>query len=315
MIISASRRNDIPAFYTEWFFNRIADGYVLVRNPINMHHVSRILLTPEVVDCIVFWTKNPAPIIPRLCQLSPYNFYFQFTITPYNRDLEPHLPSKKELMNTFSRLSEILGRERVIWRYDPIVLTSKYSVQFHLNAFAEMSNILGKYTRRCVISFIDMYQKSRRNLSKIEVEELSVKQMREVAVFMSNIARYSGIELVSCAEELDLQNLGISHGKCIDDKLVAEISGYELNIGKDKTQRPECGCVASIDIGSYNTCSHGCLYCYANADAKAVKKNFSEHDVKSPLLFGHISDNDHITARKVLSCRVLQQKLAIWDKK
>jgi hypothetical protein len=309
MIISASRRTDIPAFYSEWFFNRLNEGYVLVKNPINPHQISRVSLNSSVVDCIVFWTKNPKRMLPKLYKLSNYSFYFQFTLNPYGQRLEPNLPQKSELINIFISLSKALGRNRVIWRYDPIILTDEYNIEFHIQAFSNLAKTLSPYTKRCVISFVDLYRKSERNLFGIKSNELDRKQMLQIASLFSVAAKSCNLELVSCAEKIDLHKYGISHGRCIDEKLIYEISKYSLNIGKDKTQRLECGCVGSIDIGAYNTCPHGCLYCYANFDSEVVKTNLLTHDPNSPLLFGKVGSSDRISVRKVVSCKILQKKL------
>jgi DNA repair photolyase len=271
MIISASRRTDIPAFYSDWFFNSIKEGFVLVSNPMNPRQVRKVDLNPEVVDCIVFWTKNPAPIIDRLPLLSKYNYYFQFTLTPYGKDLEPSLPAKSELIKQFKRLSKLLGPQRVIWRYDPIIVTKKYSVAYHIESFRKMTAELAPYTRRCVISFVDIYQKNKKALDRIAVEPLLEPDMRKVAYAMANIARKNKLELVSCAEKVDLEEYGIEHGRCIDNKLIAEICGHDLDLKKDNGQRLECGCVKSVDIGAYHTCRHGCLYCYANLNGGRIK--------------------------------------------
>jgi DNA repair photolyase len=321
MIISASRRTDIPAFFAEWFVNRIREGYVYTRNPINPHQISKISLAQDVVDCIVFWTKNPANLLPYLNELAAYNFYFQFTITPYDQQLEPGLPPKPFLLELFKELSRKLGNNKVIWRYDPIMISPEISVAFHIDAFAAMAAALQGYTKRCVISFIDMYKKCEKNLRGLGILPFTENTMRETASEFAKIAAKNKIDLVTCAEEIDLSAYGIAHGKCIDDhgyeiqsklrgiipyaardcstnqsrsaahtelefhnKLITEISGRSLKIGKDKTQRPLCGCVTSVDIGAYNTCLHGCLYCYANSSIRTIKNNLQKHDPASPLL-------------------------------
>lgn len=286
MIISASRRTDIPAFFAEWFVNRIREGFVYVRNPVNSRQISKISLNPDAVDCFVFWTKNPSNILPYLNELSGYNFYFQFTITPYGQELEPGLPPKPFLLELFKELSRKLGHGRVVWRYDPIIISHTVPAAFHVDAFAAMAAALQGYTRRCVISFIDMYKKCERNLRDAELLPINQETMREIAAAFAKIAARNKIELVTCAEEIDLGSYGITHGKCIDDKLITDISGRSLKIDRDKTQRPLCHCVTSIDIGAYNTCLHGCLYCYANSDLNAVKKNVLLHDPLSAFLIG-----------------------------
>jgi len=309
MIISASRRTDIPAFYTEWFFRRLAEGSVLVRNPIYPQRISRINLSREVVDGIVFWTKNPAPMMDRLDHLSAYPFYFLFTITPYDRSLEPGLPPKSEIVKTFIDVSNTIGKERVIWRYDPIVLTSEYTVAYHSAAFKRLAAALSPFTRKCIISFIDRYRKTEKNMHGSTIIPLTIDSMRLLASSLSTTARTCGLELVSCAEAIDLDEFGISRGKCIDERLIAEIGGSELDINRDAHQRPLCGCRESIDIGSYNTCPHGCCYCYANASHEKVRMNVKGHVADSPLLYGHIDPGATITDRTMRSCKRLQQEL------
>lgn len=309
MIVSASRRTDIPAFYSDWFFNRISDGYVMVRNPMNIHQVSRISLSPNVVDCIVFWTKNAERMLNRLHLLTTYNFYFQFTITPYGQNLEPNVPPKEEAILQFRTLSQLIGKSRVIWRYDPILLTSDIDFLYHDHYFRYIASNLAGFTSRCVISFIDLYKKCSRNLLGLKIENLTQKDMRNIAKSLSNIASEYNMQIVSCAEDINLSEIGIEHGKCIDDKLISEISGQELDIQKDKSQRRECGCVASVDIGAYNTCSHGCLYCYANFDSNIVKRNLSQHRIDSPLISGVVGPKDKVIDKEVLSCFRVQQNL------
>lgn len=309
MIISASRRTDVPSFFADWFFNRIDEGYLLVRNPMNIHQVSRVSLSPEVVDCIVFWSKNPVKMIDRLNRLKEYTFYFQYTITGYGQRLEPNVPSLQEAINTFCTLSRKIGKEKVIWRYDPIILSDKLDFSFHAGNFENIAKILEGKTNRSVISFVDMYTKTKRNMSSVKLSEITEQEMIKLAIFLNKICSRYGLDLTSCAEAIDLEAYGIKHGKCIDDKLIEEISGMTINIGKDPTQRSECGCMASIDIGAYNTCAHECLYCYANYNHASVRRNYAQHDPASPLLFGNVGPKDMINDRKVLSCKKMQESL------
>ena len=281
----------------------------MVRNPMNIHYVNRITLSPDVVDFIVFWTKNPERMMNRLHLLSAYNFYFQFTLNAYGQKLEPNVPSRDKVIMQFQALSKLIGKERVIWRYDPILLTETMNIDYHFRHFQDIASDLAGFTNRCVISFLDLYKKCVRNLLGIELISLTEHNVQEIARMLADIARKRGIRIVSCAEEMDLSEFGIDHGKCIDDKLISEISGREINIEKDKSQRKECGCVASIDIGAYNTCCHGCLYCYANYDSRLVKKNLSLHQSDSPLLSGGLGPKDRITEKKVISCFDLQETL------
>jgi DNA repair photolyase len=306
MIISASRRTDIPAFFSDWFYNRIAQGYLLVRNPMNQHQISRINLSPKVVDCIVFWSKDPSRMTDRLQKLKEYSFYFQYTLTGYGQRLEPNVPSSQESVDTFRRLSHLVGKDRVIWRYDPIILSEQFNESYHIDRFEQIARQLSGKTRRCVISFVDMYKKSKRNMASVPVNEISVEQMIQMATILRKISSKHDIELTSCAETVDLAQYGINHGKCIDDKLIEEISGFALDVEKDPTQRAECGCVASVDIGAYNTCAHECLYCYANYNHNWVHRNYAAHDPESPLLFGAVAPEDKIYERKAISCRQIQ---------
>ena len=250
MILSVSRRTDIPGFYSDWFFNRIRDGFLYVRNPMNAHQISRINLSPEVVDCIVFWTKNPVPMLERLDELEKYNYYFQFTITGFDRDMEPNLPDKREvLIPTFQRLSQQLGKERVIWRYDPIALNERYDADYHKRAFREIADSLAGHTEKAVISFVDLYAKIRRNMAKQKVREASDAEMLELAEHLVRIARERDLVVESCAERINLHSVGVEHGCCIDRRLIERLIGCPLKVDKDKNQRQECGCYESIDVG------------------------------------------------------------------
>lgn len=304
MILSVSRRTDIPACYSEWFFNRLRAGYVCVRNPMNFHQVSRIALTPDVVDGIVFWTKNPLPMLPRLDELQSYPYYFQFTLNAYGPDLECGLPSKNDvLLPAFRALSEKIGPERVIWRYDPILLTTRYTVQYHLHYFEELARRLSGYTRKCIISFVDLYRSTRSNTKELGLAPLTTVEMYSLAQGLAEIAGRYGLVLESCAEEIALEPFGIPHGHCIDRELLEQLLGCRLDLGKDKNQRTACGCAASIDIGMYNTCRNGCKYCYATYSPALTARNAAAHDPASPLLSGQLLPEDVVTERPVCSCR------------
>lgn len=309
MILSVSRRTDIPAFYSDWFYNRIKEGFVYVRNPMNIHQVSKIDIKPNVVDCIVFWTKNPAPLIKNLSIIERYDYYFQYSITGYGKTLEPNVPVIEKSIETFKYFSNLLGSKKIIWRYDPIILTDKYDLDFHIKHFEKIASQLENYTQRCVISFVDFYKKTVSNLTNINYSDFTKELMIELALQLKRICDSYNIQLVTCAEEVDLENIGVEHGKCIDDKLIEEIFNFKLELEKDKNQRKECGCVASVDIGHYNSCSHNCLYCYANFNKNIVNQNTKTHSPLSKLLIGEINENDKITERKVFSCKKIQGSL------
>ena len=305
MIVSASRRTDIPCWFAPWFAGRIRAGYVLTRNPMNHAQLSRIPLSPDVVDCIVFWTKDPQPMLPYLELLDRlgYLYYFQFTLTPYGRDLEPGLREKKDIMDTFRSLSCKIGSTRVLWRYDPIVINDVYNVTWHQTQFSQMCETLAPYTRRVTISFVDLYAKLRSNLFRA----LAGHEMEELAAFLGETARIYGLDICACCENMDLTPYGIRPAACIDRELIASICGCPLTIPRDANQRAGCGCAASIDIGAYDTCQNGCVYCYANHGVAALQRRFAQHDPSSELLYGTVREGEIIKLRQVHSYRNRQQ--------
>ncbi|UCB45586.1 MAG: DUF1848 domain-containing protein [Spirochaetota bacterium] len=304
MIISASRRTDIPAFYSEWLIKRLEEGFVLVRNPFNPHHLSRIRLSPEVVDFIVFWTKNPETMLSKLDIIDSFHipYYFLFTVTSYDKDLETNLPSKIKIIDTLKKLSERIGKQRVIWRYDPILLTDKIGIQYHIRHFERLCESFIHHTERCIISFIHMYKKCIRNLKLFRIITIDDEMKIKILDSLSKIAMKYCIAVKTCALKIELSQIEV--GKCIDDRLIADITGFELDVKKDRFQRRTCHCVESIDIGSYNTCMHGCLYCYANNDMKIAEKNFAMHNPESPLLFGQVNADDIIAEREMKSVTI-----------
>lgn len=299
MILSVSRRTDIPAFYWEWFLNRVKAGFVDVRNPMNIHQVSRIDIRPNVVDCIVFWTKNAGNIIPHLEQLKDYKYYFQYTINPYNKLIEENVPLKKDIIKNFRFPSEIIGPNRVIWRYDPILLTGNINIEYHLRYFEELAKRLQGYTQRCVISFVDLYKKTVSNTRDLMMREVTDNEMHILAQKLSIIAKNYKMEVLSCSENIDLDAEGVKHGCCIDRNLIEKIVGYKIEVNKDKNQRKECGCVESIDLGAYNTCLHACKYCYANYNNAKVHTLSQMHNPLSTLLAGELDETDVVKERKV----------------
>lgn len=307
MILSVSRRTDIPNYYSEWFFNRIKDGFLYVRNPMNVHRISRVDLSPDVVDCIVFWTKNPANMMRRLEELKDYKYYFQFTLTGYGKDVEPNIPDKRsELIQVFRELSEKIGKERVVWRYDPILISEKYTVDYHLKAFDEIARNLTGYTEKAVISFVDLYSKTQRNTTELKMRDITGESMAALAKKLAGIAGKYKLLIESCAEQIELNDIGIQHGSCIDKKLMEKILGCKLAGEKDKNQRTECGCLESVEAGTYNTCLNGCKYCYANYNDEKVRETIKLYDVNSPLLCGSLGLEDKVTDRKIKSLKDTQ---------
>lgn len=312
MIISASRRTDIPAFYSEWFLNRIKAGFVYVRNPMNAHQISKISLSPDVVDGIVLWTKNPVPIIDRIHELDEYTYYIQFTLNSYSTDVERNVPSKNDvIIPAFQKLSSMIGRERVVWRYDPILINDKYTIDYHKQYFSILCSILSEYTEKCTVSFVDMYTMTARNTKPLGIRVPTDAEILELMESFIAAAKKNGIYIDTCAEECDLSSLSIPHACCIDKQRLERLGNYSLTIGKDKNQRGVCGCVESIDIGAYNTCENGCAYCYANYNPQIAARNHASHDPDSPLLFGTVGNDDVITERKVKS--YADRRLTLFD--
>lgn len=295
MIISASRRTDIPAFYTQWFMNRIRAGFLLTRNPFNPHQIKRVSLHPDEVDAIVFWTRNASMLMKHLDELDDigHKYYFQYTITGYPKALESSVPRPHRAIKTFCELSDRIGSKKTIWRYDPILLSNLVDLNEHKRLFYKIASMLTGKTEKVVTSFSDIYKKTERNLRS--VENLIFKdilycddELHELAAYMSKTASYFGMKIETCAEDIDTSNFGIEHGKCIDDLLINELFGCQIKNKKDPGQRDACGCVKSIDIGSYNTCLHGCSYCYATYSQDSVIKNKKLHVPQSPFLIGDV---------------------------
>ncbi len=292
MILSVSRRTDIPAFYPKWFFNRVREGFVYVRNPFNANQISNIPLGSDVVDCIVFWSKNPAPLLEFLPEInSRYNgsFYFQYTINAYERDIEPSLPDLDQRIDTFKIIADTYGTERVVWRYDPILITDRYSLVWHIESFEKLWREIGSYTDTCVISFVDMYDKTIKNTRPYGISAPTAEEMEELASAFTAIVNGSMLSIRTCAEGIDLSRHGIKPNSCIDQERIERIIGCKLKAKPDR-QRENCRCIECADIGLYNTCLHGCRYCYANFNEKQVFQAVAAHDDSSPLLSGKLSD-------------------------
>lgn len=303
MIISASRRTDIPAFYAAWFMNRLREGEVLVRNPVNPHQVSRVPLGPEVADGIVFWSKNPAPLLPHLPEIARrYPFYVQYTVNAYGRGVEPGLPALQERVDTLRRIVDGHGCGRVVWRYDPVLLSPACPVEWHEEQFARLAEAFCGYTDECVFSFVDIYDKVRGRLGAMGVRAPDESEMRRLARSFARAAQGCGMTLRTCCEVVP-DAPGILHGKCIDGERIARLSGRRLAVRGDAAQRPGCGCAESVDIGQYNTCRHACCYCYANLSPQSARANALRHLPTGEMLVGRADAADRITARRVRSHR------------
>jgi hypothetical protein len=299
MILSVSRRTDIPRFYFDWFLGRLAEKTVLVRNPMNFHQVSEIELSPEVVDCIVFWSKDPAPMLERLAELEPYTYYIQFTINPYGRELEQNLPLKEVLVDTFHRLSDAIGPRRMVWRYSPVLLNDTYTERWHLDAFEALAAKLKGHTDQCTLSFIDIYKKIKPKTTAHGIFTIADSVKFRMAQSFLKIAAHYQLSLRICGDTA-LHAAGFPVAKCIDGKRIAAIANKHFDLKKDRNQPPDCRCVSSIDIGAYNTCLNGCLYCYANHSSfTTTQRKHQTYDPTSPLLCSSLMPDDKVTKRIV----------------
>lgn len=293
MIISASRRTDIPAFYSEWLLNRLRAGFCTVPNPFNRTQLTRVSLLPADVAAIVFWTRNPRPLLRHLPELETYGipYYFQFTILGLPREWEPKAPPLESALRTFRELADRVGPQRVIWRYDPLVFSQATSAAYHAERFAVLARELAGFTERAVVSIVDHYRKTQRRLQALEdagagVTECPPEDFATLMRHLADVAAENRMEIVSCAEDIDLSVYGIRPGRCIDHQLLGQLCGREFCAAKDPSQRRACGCVVSRDIGMYDSCLFGCQYCYATGSFQRAEENYRRHDPQAPSLIG-----------------------------
>ena len=312
MILNTGQRTDIPAFFSDWFFRRVEERYALARNPFFPEKVARYKIATDVVDVISFCTKNPAPMLDRLGLLRGFAQMWFVTITPYGRDIEPRVPPVREAIASFRALSALVGPAAVVWRYDPVLITQKYSAQFHEEAFAEMAAALKGFARVCVASFIDIYKKTARNFP--QGQEVPIGTQKALVASFARSAGKAGMRLKLCAESRELAECGADVSGCMTARAVEEAAGFSVDAPAGKARaRKACDCLLGADIGAYNTCAHGCLYCYANADAAVVKRNIARHDPKSPFIIGSFLPGDVIRDAEQKSWRTGQGELNFGD--
>lgn len=294
MILNVSGRTDIVAFYSKWFLNRLKEGYVDVRNPFNPNLVSRINF--ENVDLILFCTKNPIPIIDKLDDIKiPYTFHV--TITPYKKDIEPNLPSKSDIIEAVKKISTTIGIENVYVRYDPIFISKKYNVEYHIKAFTKLCSLLKGYVKTIIVSFIDNYQNVRKNLPYLKYRSFTEEDYKLIGKNFSKIAKNNNMVVQTCFEERSLTEYGFIKGECMSKELAFKLTGKTYKKWQAR-KGSACNCVELVDIGVYNSCNHLCKYCYANYDEKKVKENIKNHNPNSSLLIGDINPDDTIKPRK-----------------
>ena len=299
MIIQTGNRTDIPAFYSEWFINRLKEGYVLVRNPFNPQSVTRYTLDPAVVDLLVFCSKNPRPMLKYMDLLSAWRQYWFVTITPYGKELEPNVPDKSKVMETFRQLSSVTGPGNMCWRFDPILIDETWTTDRHIEAFWEICEVLEGSTHTVVISFIDLYEKVKRNFPEARTVPFHT-QLALTEAFV-DIGKEHGMTIKPCGESRKLAAVGADCSGCMTQSVFEAAVGQNLILPANPNNRRECACYIAGDIGAYNTCGHLCRYCYANADRTAVMKAMKQHDPLSPMIIGHLQPGDRISTPKQTS--------------
>lgn len=310
MIINTGCRTDIPAFYSKWLMNRIREGYVLVRNPYNPINVTKYSLSPDVVDCLAFCTKNPEPMLKYMDELNVYKQYWFVTITPYGKDIEPNVPDKEKVIESFKKLSKHIGINSIGWRYDPIFIGAGFNVNKHIECFEKMAKKLNGYTHDCTISFLDLYEKVKKNSP--ELKPPTNDEQIAIAKAFSKIGKENNMIIHGCCEKTFLKDYGLDISGCMSKEIVEKAIGYSLNSPKLKTIRENCNCLMGNDIGAYNTCLHLCKYCYANYNKELVLENIRKHDDNSPFLIGSHVKEDNIKTAKQKSWKITNEQISLF---
>lgn len=293
MILNVSGRTDIVAFYSNWFINRLKEGYVYVRNPFYPKKVSRINFSD--VDGLVFCTKNPIPIIGKLDDIK-IPFIFHVTLTPYKKDIEPNVPPKGKIIKAIKELSEKIGKDKIWVRYDPVFINDEYTLNYHVKNFDRMCELLDGFVDKIIISFLDMYQNVRYNMPYLRPKTLTEDDYKAIGTNFSNSAKKHGMTVQTCAEKRNLKEYGFKVLDCVTKEIASALTGKN-NFKTWTARKGKCKCVSMVDIGVYNTCPHMCKYCYANYDETKVKDNIKKHNPNFPLLIGNVSEEDEITVR------------------
>ena len=307
MILNTGARTDTVQYFSEWLLRRFEEGYVYTRNPLFPGKVTRYELSPDKIDAVLFCSKNYAPILPRLREITDsYRTYFHYTITAYGKDVEPGVPSVDESIKTLIELEKIVGKGRIAWRYDPVLLTEDYTIARHLDRFAYMAEKLAPYVDRCIFSFVEMYKKLKANMP--ELIPLTPADKDRLAEGLGAIAARYGIRLQTCGTNGSYSRYGIQSSGCATLEILGKANGCQFKELKHKGLREGCHCIESRDIGAYDTCLNGCKYCYANQTPEKAWENYRLHDPDSPLLLGHLKEDDILTEGNQKSFLVAQSR-------
>lgn len=293
MIINVGGRTDIVNYYTPWLLNRLEEGYAYSRNPFAKENVYKLSLKPEDVDCILFCSKNYQPILKHIGEIDEkYNILCNYTITAYGKDIEPKVPTIDQSIMTLERLSDIVGSNKILWRYDPILLTEKYTVEKHLETFEYMVEKIAPLVYRCIFSFVDMYRKVEENMP--EIIPLTEKDKVILLKGIGEISERYNLYTQSCATNESYEKYGIHAAGCTTQEILQQAHNVVYKSVKGTGIRENCHCIPSRDIGDYNSCLSECKYCYANRKPDIPKKVIKLHDEKSPLLLGHLKENNNL---------------------
>ncbi len=297
MIVNVGGRTDIVNYYSEWLMNRINEGFAYSRNPLFQNNVSKISLKPEDVDCLMFCSKNYKPMLKNMKEINErYRIICHYTITAYDKTIEPNVPSIDKSIKTLIDLSKIVGKEKVLWRYDPILLTKKYTVGKHLETFEYIAKQIAPYVQRCIFSFVEMYKKLDYNMP--EIIDLTEDDKIKILKGIGEISKKYNLYTQTCGTDENNEKYGIHVSGCTTKEILERANGVEYKTVKAKPMRKGCHCIPSRDIGAYDTCLNGCKYCYANKRPDLAKENIKLHDKNSPLLLGNINKTDKITESK-----------------
>lgn len=293
MILNTGARTDTVQYFSEWLLRRFEEGFIYSRNPLFPNKVTRYELSPEKIDAVLFCSKNYAPILPRIWEItSKYRTYFHYTITAYGKDIEPGVPSIEDSVKIFVELSKIVGKNKVAWRYDPVLLTQKYTIERHAQTFRWLCEQLAPYIDRCIFSFVEIYKKLQVNMP--ELIPLSEHDINTLAEILGKTAKEFGISIQTCGTNGDFSRFGIEKSGCATLEILGKANNCEFRNLKHKGLRSGCHCIESHDIGTYDTCLNGCKYCYANKNPQKARENFKFHNPGSPILLGEIKPTDTI---------------------
>lgn len=308
MIINTGGRTDTVNYFSDWLIKRFEEGFVYSRNPLFPNTVYKYNLNPEIVDCVIFCSKNYKPILEKLRKISDkYNVFCHYTITAYDKDIEPNVPNLEESIETLIKLSQIVGEQRIAWRYDPILLTTNYTIEKHIQTFEYLAKNISPHIAFCIFSFVEMYKKLEKNMP--EIIPFSDTDKKVILKALGQISKKYNMKIQTCASGEDFSQYGIYQSGCITSEILKRANNIEFKKIAHKGNRKNCKCMPSRDIGAYDTCLNGCKYCYANKNPDIAYKNFKLHNPNSPLLLGDLKETDTIIEGKQESFITPQFKL------